>query len=306
MADGRFISKSISESRQLSSESVSIQAALLFSWSISHLDVEGRLVGNPVLVKAKVCPLRDDIPVSRVPAILAELVAAGLVIWYEVEGKQCLFFPGFQRQQKGLRKRREAKSKLPAPNAPGAVLVTASDPSQLTLSVHPTPLQLRSGPAPAIAGPTPATSGSTKKSDRQRPAEVEVEVEVEGEVEGEAEATRQRLKYALACTMACNEGLHANPAIGDRCNELYASSQTAPLEWYADGIDVAVAAAAVRAAAIAYKPKPRNPQPRDLRYFDGAVRDAWERTNQRVHTSGKSPALKDPAYGGNAFHEVKI
>ncbi len=119
----------------------------------------------------------------------------------------------------------------------------------------------------------------------------------------EAEAPQQRLKYVLACTMACNEGLHANPAIGDRCNELFASSQTAPLDWYADGIDVAVAAAAIRATAVVYKPKPRNPQPRDLRYFDGAVRDAWERARQKASVPSTTT---QPNYSGSAFREAKI
>lgn len=114
-----------------------------------------------------------------------------------------------------------------------------------------------------------------------------------------------RLAYVMDCTIACNAALHANPAIGDRCNELVATSQTAPLEWYAAGIPIAIADKAISAAALAYKPKERNPQPRDLRYFDAAVRDAFERSKQRAI---KLPAQSKPGggYEGTGFREAKI
>lgn len=123
MAAGRFLATTISESDQLSSDSVSLAAALLFSWCVPHLDVEGRMTGNPALLKSKVVPLRKDIPEASVETLLSELVRAGLVVWYVVQGRQFLHFPGFPRSQRGLRKDKEAPSRIPPPDSRGTELV---------------------------------------------------------------------------------------------------------------------------------------------------------------------------------------
>lgn len=148
MADGRFVSKSIAQSEQLGR--VSLEADYLFGRCIPHLDREGRMIGNPELVRSMVCPLRRELDADRVGKLIAELVQAELVVWYEANGRQCLFFPGFHRHQRGLRKRREAVSRLPSPKEKGA--------KQIDL--------LSTG----VAGSTPADAGPT-------PPEVEVEVE---------------------------------------------------------------------------------------------------------------------------------
>lgn len=119
MADGRFVAKRISLSEQLGR--VSWQADLLFTKCIPHLDVAGRLTGNPVLLKAQVVPLRAEIGVESIPGLINELTASvghegePLVIAYEVSGQPVLYFPGFRRIQKGLRPDREAESRLPPP-----------------------------------------------------------------------------------------------------------------------------------------------------------------------------------------------
>jgi hypothetical protein len=162
MARGRFLSRSISASEQLAS--VSIEAALLFTWCLPHLDVEGRLAGEAIFIKSNVVPLRDEITLKRIPKLIGELAAAvdrdgvSLVVWYEAGRRQVLFFPGFEEQQEGLRKDREASSKLPAVSEAIRVLAGA------------TPDQLRSD-AGSNSG---SGSGST-------PAQGEVEVEVQGE-----------------------------------------------------------------------------------------------------------------------------
>jgi hypothetical protein len=115
---------------------VSLVADHLFTKCIPHLDVDGRMTGDPELVKLVAVPLRDEITAGMVPELLAELVAVGLVVWYEVGEKQILEFPGFPRQQPGLRKDREAASKLPSSGSKGAVLVTGPDPAQLSLAVE--------------------------------------------------------------------------------------------------------------------------------------------------------------------------
>src|SRR3954468_23026240 len=107
MANGRFISKGISSNEQLGR--VSWQADLLFTKCIGHLDVEGRITGNPRLLKSRVVPLRAEITIELIPGLIKELAAAlrhegeSLVMPYEVNGQQVLAFPGFRRIQKGLR-----------------------------------------------------------------------------------------------------------------------------------------------------------------------------------------------------------
>ncbi len=119
MPEGRFVNKRISDSEQLGR--VSLLADYLFTKCIPHLDVTGRITGNPVLLKAKVAPLRAEITTENIPDIITELANAlghegdPLVRWYEVNGQSVLRFPGFARQQKGLKADREATSKFPEP-----------------------------------------------------------------------------------------------------------------------------------------------------------------------------------------------
>lgn len=134
MPDGRFLSKSIANSEQLNS--VSLEAAFLFTWLIPHLDVEGRMVGNSVSVKATAAPLRRDLPVERVPELLLELARARrddrgrpLIYWYEVSGRRFLEFPGFRDHNRGIRVDREAKSRLPNHRHPQAIDLTTVYPA---------------------------------------------------------------------------------------------------------------------------------------------------------------------------------
>lgn len=157
MPDGRMVSKSIAHSVQLGA--VSIEADYLFSRCIPHLDCEGRMSGHPALVKATACPLRPEITAELIPDLLRQLSGAGLVQWYEADGKQVLAFPGFKNHQRGTRFDREAPSRYPEP------------PSEIA----PDPLRTNSGP---------------------RAAKVEVKVEGKVEVEdteakaSEAEASK--------------------------------------------------------------------------------------------------------------------
>jgi hypothetical protein len=168
MPNGRFVSRSISTNEQLGR--VSLAANLLFDQCIPHLDVAGRLAGNPTLVKSTAVPLRTDVPEDRIPSLLAELSQAvgpegePLVRWYEVKGTRVLEFPGFDRQQPGLKKDREAKSRLPSSNHPEAVL--------LGLDEAGTEVRSYSGPTPEsmqelvrdAAGPTPPKLSEVKGS----------------------------------------------------------------------------------------------------------------------------------------------
>jgi len=114
MADGRFLSKTIAHDLELSS--VSLTADWVFMRCIPHLDREGRMPGNPTVVRAMICPLRSDITPDDVGLALAELQQADLIRWYHVDSRMAVSFPGFAENQKGMRKDREAESKHPPPD----------------------------------------------------------------------------------------------------------------------------------------------------------------------------------------------
>lgn len=170
MADGRFLSKSIAHDVELNT--VSLEADYLFTRCIPHLDVEGRMVGHPAQVKSIACPMRDAVTVTMVERALEELDRADLIQRYWVEGRPYILFPGFRRNQKGLRTNREAPSRIPAPD----LLRTCSGPTPEPSGANPPQVgpvggeQLRSN-----SGATPEDSGLT-------PPEVEVEVEVEEQI----------------------------------------------------------------------------------------------------------------------------
>jgi len=118
MPEGRFLSKSVAHDLELNT--VSLEADYLFTRCIPHLDREGRMPGHPSQVKGMACPMRRELTEQVVDRALGELAAAGLVAWYEVDGRPILEFPGFDVNQKGLRKDREAESRLQPPTTVGA------------------------------------------------------------------------------------------------------------------------------------------------------------------------------------------
>jgi len=67
----RSLWASISTSKKVNA--LSLQAALLYTFSISHFDDEGFMDGDPRILKSQVVPLRDDIPASIVPQLTEEI-----------------------------------------------------------------------------------------------------------------------------------------------------------------------------------------------------------------------------------------
>lgn len=118
MAEGRFISRSIATNGQL--KRVSLEADYLFGRMIPHLDREGRIDGDPDVVKAMACPLRGELTPELIGTCLAELDAVGLIEWYEVDGRQVAQFPAFKAHQRGMKPERERASVLPDRDTQGA------------------------------------------------------------------------------------------------------------------------------------------------------------------------------------------
>lgn len=87
--------------RSLQVDQLSDFAKLLFTWTIPHLDDFGKIEGDPKVLKATVMPLRDNNLVEKIEEAIGELINAGLVIRYEVDGKLIIAFPKFDMHQSG-------------------------------------------------------------------------------------------------------------------------------------------------------------------------------------------------------------
>jgi hypothetical protein len=172
MAKGRFISRSIASNEQLAA--VSFAADYLFDRCIPHLDVDGRMSGNPALIKSSAVPLRAEITEQMIPELLAELAAAvdhtgrPLVQWYEQSGTKVLEFPGFAEQQ-SLNRKREAKSKYPARGETAKLLAGAGwNPATGGTGSGKTPAKVRSSSGGVPDNVPPKLKSKTKTKSKNK------------------------------------------------------------------------------------------------------------------------------------------
>jgi hypothetical protein len=136
-----MLNRSISRDRDLSDliNETDSDVGLLFTWMIPHLDRDGRIDADPEVVKGLIVPRLRRIDAAKVAELLRILAAKNLVEIYEDDrGLRFLSFPGFKKNQAGMRYDREAASEFPTPEECRQVS-------------GPTPESIRtnSGPAPA-------------------------------------------------------------------------------------------------------------------------------------------------------------
>ena len=112
MARRRMLSTQISLSEKINS--VSIEAALLYTWMIPHQDELGLMEASPKVVKARIVPMRDDMNVEIVELCLEELEAIGAIKRYEADGSIYLSNPKFFDFQT-FKSDREIRSEFPLP-----------------------------------------------------------------------------------------------------------------------------------------------------------------------------------------------
>jgi len=113
MARGRFITKDICLDKTVNDIN-DPWSMLAFTWLITHADCEGRVYGDPAIVKSLIFPRRTDITIEQIDGYITEWNSKGLIILYEVDGDRFIEFPNFLKHQVGLIKDREAKSNIPA------------------------------------------------------------------------------------------------------------------------------------------------------------------------------------------------
>lgn len=114
MARGRMINNAITEDKRINDLSDDT-SRLAFTWLVTFADCEGRVAGDPAIVRSKLFPRREDVTAARMEQYIREWAALGLVIWYEAEGDWWIAFPAFEKNQAGLNKSKEAKGRIPAP-----------------------------------------------------------------------------------------------------------------------------------------------------------------------------------------------
>jgi hypothetical protein len=144
MATWRCLHKRISLSEQVSR--LSDLAQLAFTWAIAHADDWGTVPGSPRRLRAVVFPLRDDLAIEQVSALIDEIVAAGLLVRYRHGDSLYLHFPGWDQYQTGLHKR-TARYRLPLPDDEG--------------------VELEGGPPSAKFREVPGDSGREEREERE-------------------------------------------------------------------------------------------------------------------------------------------
>ncbi len=114
MPKGRFISKKIAVDPKLNQ--LDDITFLFFLMLVPHLDAEGRMWGDAVIVKGTCCPYRDW-SLEQVENMLLSLEAIkredglGVIERYKRFNHYCLWMAGFEGEQKGLQKDHEASGK---------------------------------------------------------------------------------------------------------------------------------------------------------------------------------------------------
>lgn len=114
MARGRMITNQICRDKKVYGLSDDT-CRLLFTWLITFADREGRVHGDPALVRSMIFP-RSEIAIGKIDSYLEELQACGLILRFEHAGDRFIWFPKFDKNQPGMRKDREPASELPAPS----------------------------------------------------------------------------------------------------------------------------------------------------------------------------------------------
>jgi hypothetical protein len=122
MPSGRLLSKTVATDKSLNR--LSLQAQAVYMMTIPHLDRDGLIIGEPLLLMAQVAPLRAAELVSVMADLIQEWIAAELVVLYHdsASDQPVLFFknqelsshyvreassiftppPGYERTSKGL------------------------------------------------------------------------------------------------------------------------------------------------------------------------------------------------------------
>lgn len=111
MARGRMIDKRISKSKKFAALKHE-RSRVLYFMMLPHLDVDGKFTGDPEEIKEDCCPKLKH-SVHKIAESVIELADVGLLKLYEVDGRPFIKYAKFSDFQLGIRKDKEAPSRLP-------------------------------------------------------------------------------------------------------------------------------------------------------------------------------------------------
>ena len=114
MARGRFISNEIARDKEVNSLS-DAWSMLGFERLITFADRDGRVHGDPAVVRSLVFPRNSEITIEQMQSYIQEWTNSELIIWYEAKGDWWICFPNFAKHQVGMRYDREPESQIPPP-----------------------------------------------------------------------------------------------------------------------------------------------------------------------------------------------
>ncbi len=129
MPKGRMLNKSISRSVKVAT--LSEHAAIIFSWSIPHLDSQGRMYADAVSVKGIVVPYLNYMTLEVIDNCIKEIATSGLITIYG-DGKYIQFI-GFPDNQR-IDHAKEAVSIIPAPTPDELQSKSSVTPKEVKLS----------------------------------------------------------------------------------------------------------------------------------------------------------------------------
>ena len=111
MAKGRMLQNRVSKSNKLASLS-SDTVRLLYTWMLSHLDINGNFYADPIMVNNIVFTRLGRSP-KIIAAALDELADKELIVRYQIHGEVYLNYPDFQEKQPKLNPYKEGTPDIP-------------------------------------------------------------------------------------------------------------------------------------------------------------------------------------------------
>jgi hypothetical protein len=148
MARGRMVSTTVATDKRLAD--LSLTAEYLYLKTIPHLDRDGLILGDAPLLWGKVAVRRPELLPMTEDLISEWLAQDGLVIAYDTPDGCALYFPGFAKNQVGMRYDREPESTIACP--PGFARTPAGlvpDGSRDASGNHPADFRQPSGNHPS-------------------------------------------------------------------------------------------------------------------------------------------------------------
>ena len=111
MPRGRMLNKTISLDEEIAK--LSEKSIILYTFSIPHLDVDGKILANVNFLKGGVVPFLEKFTLKAIKKCIDELSNSPLVITYG-ENRKYMKFLGFDKNQR-IQKDRETPSRIPEP-----------------------------------------------------------------------------------------------------------------------------------------------------------------------------------------------